>query len=143
MQAARSSRSQSPVSSATETSSQAFVETLEHRRFVEFCDACRQFKYIGLCYGAPGTGKTLSAFQHSRAGKVVQFDRWTFKPLDTQPIDTVFYTAGVINTPSRVVTEIMLRASDCMESLYDRFARKRQTSLKPCASAMRQGVERS
>jgi hypothetical protein len=106
-------------SKGTATSDGAFIETIEHRRFVEFCDACRNFRYIGLCYGPPGIGKTLSAVRYSRADQIRTRDAWTTKVTDNRPIDTVLYTTSVVNTPSRVDTDISLAKERVRNVLLD------------------------
>ena len=60
------------MSSGTST---RFVETKQYQRFKEFCDACRQYQYIGLCYGVPGVGKTLSARHYANWDKVIAYNR--------------------------------------------------------------------
>ena len=83
-----------------------FVATNEHRRFAEFCDACRQYRYIGLCYGAPGVGKTLSARHYANAALL---ETWLSSlsmliPDGAAVPDraTVFYTPQVVNTPRHI-----------------------------------------
>jgi DNA transposition AAA+ family ATPase len=97
---------------SAEVSAPDFIITKEYRLFAEFCDACRQARYIGLCYGVPGVGKTVSARQYAhwdeletllgpaphRAGGV--------PPRNSGPWQTVLYTPRVTNTPRLIQREV-------------------------------------
>ena len=89
-------------SSVTGTNRSGFIETIEYKRFVEFCDACRRYRYIGLCFGAPGIGKTLSAARYSRAEMLPRPGPLTDRGLDQEILDTVFCTPAVVNTPGSI-----------------------------------------
>lgn len=91
-----------------------FFPTKEYRRFEEFCEACRRERYIGLCYGPPGVGKTLSARQYSKWG--------ILEPAITRgaiahgvpegllsavkDCRTVFCTTTVTNTPKTIAKQL-------------------------------------
>jgi hypothetical protein len=84
-----------------------FIVTKEHRRFVEFCDACRRYRYIGLCYGPPGIGKTVSARTYARQDLIEHLlANYHMLDLPVQPAvlqgATMFYTPPVSNSPSRL-----------------------------------------
>jgi len=110
------------ASSAIAMSSATFVETAEYSRFVEFSDACRQYRYIGLCFGPPGVGKSLSALHYSRAERIVPLDRWSSKAQDGKPIDTVLYTPDVVNSPSRIDSDLR-RARETLANIATRSLR--------------------
>ena len=118
------------ASKGTATSSRAFVETIEYSRFVEFCEACRHFRYIGLCYGPPGIGKTLSAVRYSRADQIVPRDRWTSEVSDDLPVDTLLYTTSVINTPSGIRSDINMARERVMSIVVNPIRREATVVLE-------------
>jgi len=88
------------------------ILTKEHRRFAEFCDACRRYRSIGICYGPSGVGKTLSArhyahwFHLEASQSYTSLDELTFAAIVDS--DTVFYTPKVMLSPRRMEEEIRL-----------------------------------
>lgn len=86
------------------------VITTEHQRFAEFCDACRHYAYIGLCYGPPGVGKTLSACHYANWDQIEAYSPYnaTSEAKHTALIgsNTVFYTAKVVNSPRQIEQEL-------------------------------------
>lgn len=86
------------------------VITKEHRRFAEFCDACRRYGYIGLCYGPPGVGKTLSARYYANWDKIAAYlsspNVSEMELAEVAGSQTVFYTPEVMNSPRRIEEDI-------------------------------------
>jgi AAA domain len=85
-----------------------FLITKEYRRFAEFCDACRRHRYIGLCYGPPGVGKTLSARYYTQWDMVQEYWQDYFHE-PTEPMAscrTVLYTPTVANSARSVEKEV-------------------------------------
>jgi DNA polymerase III delta prime subunit len=89
-----------------------FVVTKEYRRLAEFADVVRRERYVGLCYGPPGVGKTLSARRYARwdlvehavqTFKFFEADRIPREILDTR---SAVYTPKVHNSPGRLDKEL-------------------------------------
>lgn len=84
----------------------AFIETKEYRRFAEFANACIKFKYIGLCYGKPGVGKTLAAKQFTQWENIKHISH--SDELDEKSRANIlkttglFYSAQITDTPKRI-----------------------------------------
>src|SRR6266508_5941032 len=87
----------------------AFIETKEYRRFAEFCDACQRYRYIGLCYGPPGVGKTLSARHYAHwetMGACIEEVPQGAVPALAGDCHTVVYTPPVATSPRHIVSAI-------------------------------------
>jgi DNA transposition AAA+ family ATPase len=119
------------MSDEGETKELIFAETKEYLRFGEFCDACRKYRYIGICHGVPGAGKTRSAREYARwdmlsplfpeelftlVGRRYLDDQFPHKPFaapgspaftEVLSCRTIYYTAPVAATPSRIEREVM------------------------------------
>lgn len=87
-----------------------FVVTKEHRRFAEFADTVRRDRYIGLCYGPPGVGKTLSARRYASwpelAPRLRRSARHYTEGVDRDDWHTLLYTPTISATPRMLDKEL-------------------------------------
>jgi DNA transposition AAA+ family ATPase len=126
----------------TDAPGAAFVETREYRRFREFCDACRRYRYIGLCYGPPGVGKTLSARHYADWDRVEASDPYadcTDSRCDDVPgKGCILYTATVVNSPGQIQSDVS-RLRQRMRELVRQAIR---TESDPVIAAARRELEK-
>lgn len=107
-----------------------FIVTQEHRRFTEFADAVRKHRYIGLCHGPAGVGKTLSARRYTRWDRVVSL-LTTWGPREPSDLKVyaqlarsraVFYTPRVGST-FRVLREELSQLIGRVDACIDQHVR--------------------
>ncbi len=108
-----------------------FIATKEHRRFTEFAEAVRTHRYIGLCYGAAGVGKTLSARRYAHwdlAGPLIE--TWKRRAPSCAQVHaalarsrTVFHTPTVLESVRNLRTmldEHIARVEICIDEYLHR-----------------------
>jgi len=107
-----------------------FIATKEHRRFVEFATAVRKHRYIGLCFGPAGVGKTLSARRYANWDMAEPLiEGWGPRtPADAVVNAALARSRAVFHTPTVLGTlrslrdtldEHMVRVGICIEEHAD------------------------
>lgn len=90
-----------------------FFETEVYRGFTEICDECRRFRTIGVCYGAPGAGKTLAARRYAQWDEIEPLltRQGIMQPLMTPgsiSFQVALYTLGRNVRPKQLENDIAL-----------------------------------
>ena len=116
-----------------------FIETKEYQRFQEFCDACRTYQYIGLCYGVPGVGKTVSAHYYTnpkKVGSVMAYPPSEGRLEKGLGSRVVLYTPCVVNNPAQIGRDLGMCRSHFSTALLQRFERQEKRKLEELEESM-------
>ncbi|MGR5880762.1 AAA family ATPase [Bacillus cereus] len=121
-----------------------FIETKEYKKFAEFCDVCAKFKYIGICHGLPGVGKTMSARQYANwdyaDSKIKEFSAYKDQGKNIEDdtilkINTIFHTAPPVR-PARLYDMIknkcfnLQMSKDGYVAIRDKYENDWSTSFR-------------
>lgn len=110
-----------------------FMMTSEHRRFVEFCESCRTYGYIGICVGSPGVGKTSSAWKFTRWREINEVsDRRRLIRAAAGSLKHcrgILYTPPVVTTPNRIQEGIEQAVETLNSTVADATLVKRSGDL--------------
>lgn len=121
-----------------------FLETVEYRRFVQVCEATRRYRYISVCVGASGVGKTKAAQRYAQwdlFGPLLSAQGMVVPPsfAEDSPIPrTAFYTPRATATPKGIEQDLVLLQWG-MQMIAD-AARSRSQETQPRSAALRPGA---
>src|SRR6266446_6861563 len=126
---------------AQEDGALPFIQTKEYRRFAEFCDACRTYRYIGLCYGPPGVGKTLSARHYTQWDLIQAQLHERFYSFTRDPQAEMLIANGFLSDVTRRPTEIITCRSVLFTPLVASTPRQIENEVRALRIALSYLVE--
>lgn len=93
----------------------SFVLTQEFKRFEEFAISCTDFRYIGICHGVPGVGKSLAASHYTQWNEIFVNENaiYDIDPVNRKLIKKckgILVTAPVTDTPKIIRSAIGSRS---------------------------------
>jgi len=88
----------------------SFVETKEYRRFAQVCEASRRYRYMVVCVGDRGVGKTWAAREYAQWDlfEPLLSARGVAFPAECSIPRTAFYTPRSTATPKGIEQDVAL-----------------------------------